>query len=151
MNQNTPIKKSIQIEIPLVSSTATTFNFPDIPYLRNKKITGIEMSQNRRSLNTDARNITQFGPIVPSANAIFFTFVDIKGTNFIQNLPIIELQPTCKLQYTAPSDAISPNNTNGLFEIISREIVFPKSSIYLPYTIGVNGPFCLLLNIFYKD
>jgi hypothetical protein len=151
MNLQTPVKKSIQVEIPLNSATATSFSFPDIPYLRNKKITHIEVSRNTRSLNTLLFNFPTQDAIIPNSTAIFFTFQDKQGVNFIQNLPLIELEPTCQLQYTSPSDQISPNNPNGLFEIVSREIVFTKSFVFIPYTIGTNGPFCLLLNIFYKD
>lgn len=138
------------VEMTFDSSTQTTFPFPDVPFLRHKKITGIALSLSRKCLNTGANNITT--RILDSTDgyfrSVFATFVDNNGTQFLQNIPIVEFSSINYQSITA--NQLYINNTDGFFEIAPRQINFPKSYIFIPesWPLPNSG---LVMQFFYEE
>lgn len=151
----TPVKKSMLIEVPLNSVTATQFAFPEVSFLRGKKVTGISASSANVSVDTALTNwfyvIQNQVASTYVGTATFMTFQDKSGKQFIQNLPVVEL---LNLSYLAINSGVNNtlfiNNFNGLFEIVPREIIFAKSFMFIPAAVGVAN-YCALFNVFYQD
>ncbi len=150
-------KKSVLVEITLPVGPQTIFPFPDVPFLRNKKISAINLSVAAKGLTSGLNNIATLSVLQISAPGVnnsipaFVTFQDYKGVQFIQNLPIIELNSTSISNVNTPaSDFISVTNTNGTFEIIPREINFEKSYITFPFGIPVTD-WCLMFDFIYDS
>jgi len=137
------LKNSAQIEIVVPAGLATNqlvFPFPDQPFLRGKKITAIVMSVNSYTAQSQFRNVCQQlvvnSPLALAAtNSFFLTLQNIKGEQFIQNLPVVETNPYNLNQISQPTTAsagVSKYNTNGIVAFLPNEVVWTKSYLSVP-------------------
>lgn len=146
-----PQKYSALIEVSLNSGTATQFSFPEQPYLRGKKIVGIMASQALFGVDTGKLNICFAQNYTPSTTPCFLTFQESTGLNFIQNLPLVELNPVSYADVKiGASNVYNLNNRGGLFEIKPRVIVWTKCFLFFPVPLGVDT-YCAQFQIFYED
>ena len=128
---------TVEVVIPN-GTTSLQFFFPDIPYLRDKMITGIVASAALKGVSTGLNNIA----IAADGLNMFMTLQTFSGEQFIQNLPVIELSNNL-----GTTEAFI--NTNTIWGIAPRNVVWPKSYIYFPtatYTDNTVAQF----NIFYN-
>lgn len=128
---------TVEVSIP-AGTTSLQFFFPDIPYLRDKLITGIVASAAEKGVSTGLNNIA----IAADGLNMFMTLQTFSGEQFIQNLPVIELSNNL-----GTTEAFI--NTNTIWGIAPRNVVWTKSFIYFPtasYTAGTVAQF----NIFYN-
>lgn len=150
----TTVKNIVQIEIFIPANTASTqlvFPFPDQPFLRDKKIVGMAISVNTFSPFTNATNVckelaTNAGTTLLN-NSLYLTLQDNKGNQIVQNLPILELNP-----YTWNSAGAQSNtNSNGYLALNPATIVWPKSFLSCPTSIGADATNrCFLFTVFYQ-
>lgn len=147
--RNNAVLNSFTSEIiPSNSAVGNQFNFPDIPFLRTRKISGIAASQSGFGVTSGKTNLNLAASLTlyPS----FLTLVDIEGNQFIQNMPIAELIAIGYRDSTAVlANQIFTNNVNGLCNFKERVVVWTKSYIYFPTATGVANA-CIQFNIFYK-
>jgi len=147
------VKKTYTLEVqPLNSATQTTWQFPDIPFLREKYITGISLSNNANGVTSGKEN---FGHLVPenTTYSAFLTLVNNTGIQFIQNMPLDELCIQTTISVVASSSGsryITSSNTNGLLIFKPVNIVWTKCFIYLPSAIALSN-LCCQFNIYYQD
>ena len=145
--------KSYTLEvIPLNSQTQTTWQFPDIPFLREKYITGIALSTAVAGVTSGKTNI---GYVIPQFNTFssFLTLVDNSGKQFIQNMPLDELVCQSWQQNnnaTSANNFIYSYNTNGLVSFKPINIVWTKCYIYFPVAFGTPN-YCSQFNVYYQD
>jgi hypothetical protein len=138
--------------IPLSSSTQTTWQFPDIPFLREKYITGISLSTNVGGITSGKANLGFFIP-VSTLYSSFLTLVDNGGKQFIQNMPLDELVTQSTQQNNnavSASNFIASYNTNGTVSFKPVNIVWTKCYIYFPVASGLVN-YCCQFNVFYQD
>ena len=150
---NGEITNVLTVEIsPNNTVTATQYQFPDIPILRNRKCHGIIASLSR-GINTGNENI--FLSWVSLGAGVNPAFLNLKGGNnvfFIQNLPVTE---TFVTGIDSISNAVSANNrigvynSNGVFTFKPRIVQWSKSFVALPTALGLSG-YCMQFNILYK-
>jgi hypothetical protein len=147
------VKKVFTLEvIPTASATQTTWQFPDIPFLREKYITGISLSTNSYGVTSGKSNLG-LGIPVNTAYSSFLTLVDNTGKQFIQNMPLDELAAQ---SYIKNNDSSSVNNyiysynTNGLMVFKPVNIVWTKCFIYFPVATGLSN-YCCQFNVYYQD
>lgn len=127
------------------SATANKFMFPDIPYLRFRKVVGLSASGVTLTIQSSKNNLCSRN--YPNSKASFVTIVDTDGNQFIQNMPVAELAP---FQYSDPgsSYAYKTYNTQQTLFWRPRIVAWEKSFVYLPVAIGVaSGTY--QFNIFY--
>jgi hypothetical protein len=147
------VKKSFTLEvIPAASATQTTWQFPDIPFLREKYITGIALSTNAAGVTSGKTN---FGYVVPvsATYSSFLTLVDNSGKQFIQNMPLDELVCQSWQQNnnaTSANNFITSFNTNGLISFNPVNIVWTKCFIYFPVATALSN-YCCQFNVYYQD
>lgn len=151
--KNQLLKKSVMVEMSFDSTTQTTFPFPDVPFLRHKKITGICLSMSQICPTNGKSNIT---PVItdinnPDFRSVFATFVDNNGIQFLQNIPLVEF---CPIGYENSNISIGGNenfisNKDGFFKLAPRAINFPKSYIFIPA--GIPAGYGLCIQFFYDD
>jgi len=147
------VKKTYTLEVqPLNSVTQTTWQFPDIPFLREKYITGISLSNNANGVTSGKDNL---GHLVPENTiyAAFLTLVDNTGIQFIQNMPLDELCIQTTISVVSSTQAnryIRSSNTNGLLIFKPVNIVWTKCFIYLPATTQLSD-LCCQFNVYYQD
>jgi hypothetical protein len=147
------VGKSYTLEvIPLNSATQTTWQFPDIPFLREKYITGIALSTNANGITSGKGNLGYFVP-VNNNYVSFLTLVDNTGKQFIQNMPLDELVCQSWQQNnnaTSSSNFIGSYNTNGLVSFKPINIVWTKCYIYFPAALAQSF-LCCQFNVYYQD
>mgnify|MGYP003404430420 CR=1 FL=1 len=137
--------KSYSIELlPNASATDLIWKFPDIPFLRDKFTTGINLSYGAFGVTSGKLNIA---PQVSNLYPSFLTLVDNSGDLFIQNLPLAELSATQYID-TANTDYYA-QNSNGYFVIKPRIVVWNKCFVKFP-TATALANVILQFNIFYK-
>jgi len=147
------VKKVYTLEVqPLNSATQTTWQFPDIPFLREKYITGISLSNNANGVTSGKDNL---GHLIPEniIYAAFLTLVDNTGIQFIQNMPLDELCIQTTINVTGATTTtryIRSSNTNGLLIFKPVNIVWTKCFIYLPAATTVAN-LCCQFNVYYQD
>lgn len=147
------VGKAYTLEVqPLNSATQTTWQFPDIPFLREKYITGISVSTNAAGQTSGKTNL---GYYIPQSNnySSFLTLVDNTGKQFVQNIPLDELVTQSWQRNnlaTSSNNFIYGYNTNGLFCFKPVNIVWTKCYIYLPTAITFSNYICQF-NVFYQD
>jgi hypothetical protein len=126
------VVKTFTIEIaPAASATATTWVFPDIPFLRNKKCYAIEASICANSAASGKINFFGSSTLV---NPAFLTLVNKDNEEFVQNMPIANLRNT--ENFNQPGDFIS-YNTNGITPFKPRIVQWTKSNVFFPTATGV--------------
>lgn len=137
--QSTSNYQLVELLVP-ANSPNQRFNFADQPLLRDKAVEKIEWYFNQfvnRAPSGTANNT--------AANTnVYVTFADQSGFEFIQNIPIWELQAL------GDSTVNNYNTKNGTFNIGLRKIVFPKSYITYNITSPVVIPYSILFGIYYK-
>jgi len=137
------LRNSAQIEIQIPVGTASnqlSFPFPDQPFLRGKKIYAIACSVTSYSAQSQSLNLCQQlvvnNPLpVLTVNSFFITLQNIKGEQFVQNIPVIETNPYNLNQASSPVTAgigISKYNLDGLICFVPNEVVWTKSFLYAP-------------------
>ena len=137
INKNA-ISNTYTVEVVIPSgSTSLQFFFPDVPYLRDKLITGVTTSTSQTGVSTGLGNIA----VSVSGINMFVTFQTFSGEQFIQNIPAIELTNNLGGSNTVI-------NTNTIWGFAPRNIVFPKSFIYFPSAGFATGSVAQF-NIFY--
>ncbi len=145
--------KSYTLEVqPLNSATQTTWQFPDIPFLREKYITGIALSTAGAGITSGKINL---GYVIPISNlySSFLTLVDNGGKQFIQNMPLDELICQSWQQNnnaTSASNFLTSYNTNGLVSFKPINIVWTKCYIYFPVATALSN-YCCQFNVYYQD
>jgi len=148
------VKKTYTLEVqPLSSTTQTTWQFPDIPFLREKYITGISLSVNQYGTTSGKSNL---GFVVSAQASVsgFLTLVNNTGNQFIQNMPLDEL---VILSYQRNDNAVSTANfifgynTNGLISFKPINIVWTKCYIYFPTALASFPNYICQFNVFYQD
>lgn len=147
LNKNL-VGNTYTVEVQLYSTQTTQqINFPDVPFLRDKIITGIVGSGAPSGVTTGLPNyINSFNL---GLNACFVNLQTDNGDYFMQNMPIQELlcntgtssNPSYSGQYTF-------YNTNGILMTSARRVVWPKSYLFFPTPLPVNA--VMQFNIFYK-
>jgi hypothetical protein len=138
--------------IPLASATQTTWQFPDIPFLREKYITGIALSTAAAGITSGKSNLGYWIPASTSYSS-FLTLVNNQGTQFIQNMPLDELVCQSWQQNnnaTSANNFITSYNTNGLVSFKPVNIVWTKCYIYFPAAIAQSN-WCCQFNVYYQD
>jgi hypothetical protein len=147
------VGKAYTLEVqPLNSATQTTWQFPDIPFLREKYITGIALSTNAAGITSGKANL---GFYIPASNTYssFLTLVDNTGIQFIQNMPLDELVCQSLQQNNnavSANNLISSYNTNGLVAFKPINIVWTKCYIYFPVATALSN-YCCQFNVYYQD
>lgn len=143
------ISKSYTVEIiPSNSAVGNQYNFPDIPYLRNKFIVGVAASQNFVGVTSGKLNLNLYAGV--SLYPSFLTLADTEGKQFIQNMPIAELIVAVTRDSTAlVANQVYTNNVNGINLFKPRNVAWTKSYVFFPTATGVANA-CLQFNIFYK-
>jgi hypothetical protein len=147
------VGKAYTLEVqPLNSATQTTWQFPDIPFLREKYITGIALSTNAAGQTSGKTNL---GFVIPNSTAYssFLTLVDNTGKQFIQNMPLDELVCQSLQQNNnavSANNSISSYNSNGLLAFKPINIVWTKCYIYFPVASALVN-YCCQFNVFYQD
>lgn len=143
LNKNL-VGNTYTVEVRLYSTQTTQqINFPDVPYLRDKIITGVVASGAPAGVSTGLPNYVNsfaFG-----ANGCFVNLQTDNGDYFIQNMPIQELMNNSgdngAGEYTF-------YNTNGIMMTSARRVVWPKSYLFFPTPLTVDA--VIQFNIFYK-
>jgi hypothetical protein len=124
--------RTYTLEIVPTAIGQTSFTFPDIPFLRNKISYGIDNSLNSTMVTTGKTNLFSQSSFV-GVTAGFITMVDSQNNQFIQNMPLIELQ---SLQYQlldpTPTIVNFPYNTNGTLIFSERIVQWNKCTLYFP-------------------
>jgi hypothetical protein len=151
---NINVSDFITVDFSGINTTTTQqFTFPDIPYLRNRKVYAIALNTSPYGVDSGLSNVgfgLAFNTIANSSS--FLTLYDKNGDQFIQDLPLQEL--ICNRAFftnTAP-DRIqfqTKFQTNGLTVFTPRIIQWTKCSIYFPVALGV-GNVSFQFDIFYK-
>lgn len=138
------ILKSYTLEIaPTASGTLNIWNFPDIPFLRNKKAFGIEATINSKGVTTGKTNLFS-QPTFTDAG--FITLVDVDGIQFVQQMPLIELRSGWYLDVAA--NISLPHNTNAMPVFSPRFVQWNKCSVYFP--VAQSTANCLQFTIYYQ-
>lgn len=127
---------TVEVSIPN-GSTSLQFFFPDIPYLRDKMITGFSASSALYGVSTGLQNIS----VTSGGLNMFVTLQTFSGEQFVQNMPVIEL-------HTIFGGSQFYINTNSITGMAPRNIVWPKSFIYFPSS-GFSTNVVAQFNIFY--
>lgn len=128
---------TVEVAIP-TGTTSLQFFFPDIPYLRDKMITGICASTSQKGVSTGLTNIA----VGLTGLNMFMTLQTFSGEQFIQNIPVMELTNNLGGSETFI-------NTNTIWGIAPRNVVWPKSFIYFPTATYAPGSVAQF-NIFYN-
>jgi hypothetical protein len=161
---NTPflIQNAVQVEIFIPKNTATNqlvFNFPDQPYLRDKKITGIMLSLMENGAYSGATNVNsdiisnQATPVYLLNTSVFLTIQNNQGQQVIQNMPLAELNAyNLRAASTPPNSGDSKYNIDGIQAIQPQVIVWPKSYISAPTPIISSAIYdrCFQFTVFYQ-
>lgn len=129
----------VELKVP-ANSPNQRFNFQDQPLLRDKAIEKIEYYLGANLLAHAPSGVISGTGANPN---VYVTFADQSGFEFIQNMPIWEIQGL-------GSTAQIYNTKNGLFNIGLRKIVFPKS--YITYNVPTPIPvaYSICFGIYYK-
>lgn len=151
---NVSVGDCITVDFAAFSSATTQqFTFPDIPYLRDKKVYSIALNCSLYGVETGLTNI---GYIVASGSltnrSAFLTLYDNTGEQFFQDIPLQELIPnTTFVAATAPDRLVSQTigQKNGLTIFAPRIIQWTKCSIYFPVAMGISN-LCFQFDIFYQ-
>jgi hypothetical protein len=128
---------TVEVSIPN-GSTALQFFFPDIPYLRDKMITGMCASTSLYGVSTGLQNVS----VSAGGANMFITLQTFSGEQFIQNIPAIELTNNL-------GGSQFYINTNTAWAFAPRNVVWPKSFIYFPVA-GFSTNVVAQFNIFYN-
>lgn len=149
--QNLPITRTTTIEVLIPNNTTSNqFAFPDMPYLRNRKITAITLSPGRNTIQSGRDNIGwqyMAGGGAFSNYPMFLTLVNDTNVQFLQNMPMLELISSQYLSASSPSQG--DFSTNGIVAIKPQIVVWPKSFLYFPAAPTFTG-YAVQFQIFYK-
>jgi len=151
---NVSVSDFITVDFAGINTTTTQqFTFPDIPYLRNRKVYAIALNTSPYGVDSGLSNIGYGLALNTISNSSsFLTLYDQNGDQFIQDLPLQEL--ICNRTFLSAStpDRLqlqSKFQANGLTVFTPRIIQWTKCSIYFPVALGV-GNLSFQFDIFYK-
>lgn len=132
---------------PNDSAVNKVWQFPDIPLLRDRKTVALQLKLSSNDVSTNKSNLA--GLVVGNTQPCFITLVDTNGNQFIQNLPVAELNTTLYQSSTSTTTAIGLlRNTNGIFSIYPKFVAWSKCFIQFPIATGLSN-YCLIFNIYY--
>lgn len=131
------IKRSSQIVVPIVDTGVAGYqvSFPDQPYLRGRKIVGLscgtiwQLDNGNENIFRVSTNLFDY--------PVFITLTNSSNTQFIQNMPAVELNSTYHQNTQGLLTDNIPVNLNGIILWEPTEVVWPKSYLWFPA--GVNG------------
>jgi len=163
LNTNFLIQNAAQVEIFIPKNTATNqlvFNFPDQPYLRDKKITGIMLSLMEHGAYSGAVNVNsdvvsnKATPTYLLNTSVFITLQNKEGMQVVQNMPLTELNPySLDAQNTPPDNGPSKFNLDGMLALTPQIIVWTKSYISAPTPIISSAIYdrCFQFTVFFQN
>lgn len=163
LNTNFLIQNACQVEIFIPANTSTNqlvFNFPDQPFLRDKKITAVMLSLMEHGAYSGAVNVNsdivsnKATPTYLLNTSLFITLQNKEGNQIVQNMPLVELNPySLDAQSTPPDFGPSKFNIDGMLAIQPQTIVWTKSYISAPTPIISTAGFdrCFQFTVFYQN
>lgn len=162
LQTNFLLQNAAQVEIFIPKNTATNqlvFNFPDQPFLRDKKITAVCLSLMEHGVQSGAVNVNtdivsnKATPTYLLNTSVFLTLQNDKGQQVIQNIPLVELNPySLDAQNTPPDFGPSRYNVDGIQQINPQVIVWTKSYISAPTPILSSALYdrCFQFTVFFS-
>lgn len=163
VNSQFLIQNAVQVEIFIPKNTATNqlvFNFPDQPYLRDKKITAVMLSLMEHGAYSGAVNVNsdivsnKATPAYLLNTSVFLTLQNKEGMQVVQNMPLVELNPySLNAISTAPDLGPSKFNIDGMLAIQPQTIVWTKSYISAPTPIISSAIYdrCFQFTVFFQN
>lgn len=163
LNSQFLIQNAVQVEIFIPKNTATNqlvFNFPDQPYLRDKKITAVMLSLMSNGAYSGAVNCNsdiisnKATPAYILNTSLYITLQNKEGMQVVQNMPLVELNPYSRFNYSTPPDVgQSKFNIDGMLAIQPQTIVWTKSYISAPTPIIASALFdrCFQFTVFFQN
>jgi len=148
---NLRLENSYHVAVyPNDSAVNKTWQFPDIPTLRDRKVVGIQATLSTTDVNTTKANVNLYAVSGTANSFCFLTLIDTKGNAFVQNVPLCELVTT-QIQTTASLTTATGylRNINGLFAIEPRVVSWSKCYLYFPTATGTAN-LAALFNIYYQ-
>jgi hypothetical protein len=127
---------------PSNSAANLVWQFPDLPYLRDKYILSIQMKLSSNGITTSKTNLgINIIDSTYSSYSPYLTLVDIDGNQFIQNMPLNETNPIKVSTFSY--------NDNGLIIFSPKRIAWSKCFIKFATATGVSNA-CVAFSIYYK-
>jgi len=163
LQTNFLLQNAAQVEIFIPKNTATNqlvFNFPDQPFLRDKKITGMMLSLMEHGAYSGAVNVNsdiisnQATPAYLLNTSVFLTLQNKDGNQIVQNMPLVELNPYNQNAIAAlPDQGPSKYNIDGMIAIQPQTIVWTKSYISASSPIISSAVFdrCFQFTVFFQN
>lgn len=147
---NIRLENSYHVAVyPNDSANNKTWQFPDIPTLRDRKVVAIQATLSTVDVNTNKSNVNLLNVAGTANSYSFLTLVDTKGNSFVQNVPISELNTTTIQTNTNATTATGYlRNVNGLFVMAPRVVAWSKCFLYFPTATGTAN-LAALFNIYY--
>jgi hypothetical protein len=150
---NISISDSITIDFAATTANTQQFTFPDIPYLRDKKVFCIAVNTSPLGVDTGLSNYgASLTTGIIASRSSFLTLYDNEGNQFIQDLPLQELivnqtffSATTPTRLTGESQY----SKNGFFIFRPRIVQWTKCSVYFPIPTPTSN-FCFQFDIFYR-
>jgi len=128
---------------PNDSANNKVWQFPDLPYLRDKYLLSIQMKLSSNGITTSKTNLGI--SIIDSATggswSPTITLVDIDGNSFIQNMPLNELNPIKVSTFSY--------NDQGLVIFSPKRVAWSKCFIKFATATAVSNA-CVAFSIYYK-
>jgi hypothetical protein len=163
VNSQFLIQNAVQVEIFIPKNTSTNqlvFNFPDQPYLRDKKITAVMLSMMEHGAYSGAVNVNtdivsnQSTPAYLLNTSVFLTLQNKEGMQIVQNMPLVELNPyNLNAIAVLPDQGPSKYNIDGMLAIQPQTIVWTKSYISAPSPIISSAIYdrCFQFTVFFQS
>lgn len=163
VNSQFLIQNAVQVEIFIPKNTATNqlvFNFPDQPYLRDKKITAVMLSLMEHGAYSGAVNCNsdivsnKATPAYILNTSVFLTLQNKEGMQIVQNMPLVELNPyNGNPISTLPDQGAQKYNIDGIMAIQPQVIVWTKSYISAPTPIIASAVYdrCFQFTVFFQN
>jgi hypothetical protein len=157
------LQNAAQVEIFIPKNTATNqlvFNFPDQPFLRDKKITGMMLSLMEHGAYSGAVNVNsdivsnKATPVYVLNTSVFITLQNKDGNQIVQNMPLVEMNAyNLNSISTLPDVGPSKFNIDGILAIAPQTIVWTKSYISAPTPIISSAIFdrCFQFTVFFQN
>lgn len=127
---------------PNDSANNKIWQFPDIPYLRDKPLVAIQMKLSSNGISTGKTNLG--ADIINSANGSLsptITLIDKNGNQFVQNMPLIDLNPIKVSTFSY--------NDQGLIIFNPKFVAWSKCFIKFATATGTANA-CVAFSIYYK-
>ena len=134
---NISISDSITVDFTGITNGLTQqFTFPDIPYLRDKKVFAIALNTARFGVDSGLTTLgNQLSSGIITDRSSFLTLYDESGDQFIKDLPLQELICSRTFRTNTIPDRLEYQTVfqqNGLTVFTPRIIQWTKCTIYFP-------------------